>query len=164
MLDLARNAFPEPLALAIEIALTTGMRLGEVCALRWSDLHDDGTISVNRALGKAQGGFYEKDPKTFTSARTIPLTRYTFRMLSVVKEDAYRLLARLGVPQADPYILGHAGARLPPIQPDTARQGLHGVLQDERLSLHVPRPSPHLRDFHDRRGRRRAHRCEPPRP
>ena len=106
MLDIARNAFPEPLAVAIELALTTGMRLGEVCALRWSDLNDNGTISVRRALGKAEGGFYEKDPKTFTSNRTIPLTRYTFMMLSALKDESYRLLTRLGVPQADPYILG----------------------------------------------------------
>ena len=106
MLDLSRRAFPEPLAIAVELALTTGMRRGEVCALRWSDLNDNGTISVRRAMGYAEGGFYEKDPKTFTSARTIPLTRYTFMMLSAIKEDAYRLLTRLGVPQADPYILG----------------------------------------------------------
>ena len=106
MLDLARNAFPEPLAIAIELALTTGMRLGEVCALRWSDLGENGTISVRRALGKAPGGFYEKDPKTFTSTRTIPLTRYTFMMLSAIKDESDRLLNRLGVPQADPYILG----------------------------------------------------------
>ena len=106
MLEMARNAMPEPLAIAVELALTTGMRRGEVCALRWSDLRDDGSITVRRALGYAEGGFYEKDPKTFTSDRTIPLTRYTFMMLSAIKEDAYRLLTRLGVPNADPYILG----------------------------------------------------------
>lgn len=34
MLELARRAQPAPLGIAIELALTTGMRRGEVCALR----------------------------------------------------------------------------------------------------------------------------------
>lgn len=37
MLELARMAQPTPLGIAIELALTTGMRRGEVCALRWSN-------------------------------------------------------------------------------------------------------------------------------
>ena len=37
MLRLAMQAEPQPLGFAVEIALTTGMRRGEVCALRWSD-------------------------------------------------------------------------------------------------------------------------------
>lgn len=106
MLDLAWGAQPSALALAIELALTTGMRRGEVCALRWSDLHEDGTITVTHALGNGKGGFYEKEPKTAGSARTIPLTRHMFTVLKAVREDSRRLLARLGIPAADPYILG----------------------------------------------------------
>ena len=41
---LAMQAKPQPLGFAVEIALTMGMRLGEICALRWSYLYDDGTI------------------------------------------------------------------------------------------------------------------------
>ena len=55
MLRLAMQAEPQPLGFAVEIALTTGMRRGEVCALRWSDLSDDGTITVSHALGKRSG-------------------------------------------------------------------------------------------------------------
>ena len=70
MLRLAMQAEPQPLGFAVEIALTTGMRRGEVCALRWSDLSDDGTITVSRALGNGDGGFYVKEPWTSTPTWT----------------------------------------------------------------------------------------------
>ena len=44
MLCLAMQVEPKPLGFAVEITFTMGMRLGEVCALRWSYLYDDGTI------------------------------------------------------------------------------------------------------------------------
>ena len=79
MLKLARDAQPTPLGFAVELALTTGMRCGEVCALRWSDLNDDGTIAVSHALGNGAGGFYVKPEDVWakhnqTSAPTITFT------------------------------------------------------------------------------------------
>lgn len=107
MLELARAALPNRLALAIEIALNTGMRRGEICALRWSDFNEqDHTISVRRALGHGKGGFYEKSTKTVSSTRTIPLTNYTFTVLNAMHKDSVRMLESLGVTKADPYILG----------------------------------------------------------
>lgn len=64
MLELARKAQPQPLRVAITLALTTGMRRGEVCRLRWGDLGDDQTITVRRAISSEEGGIYAKDPKT----------------------------------------------------------------------------------------------------
>lgn len=106
MLELARMAQPTPLGIAIELALTTGMRRGEVCALRWSDLSDDGTIIVRRALGNGEGGFYVKEPKTDSSCREIPLTQYTFTILAAMKRDTQRNLREARLPLGDPYILG----------------------------------------------------------
>ena len=90
MLELARASEQAPLALAIEIALTTGLRRGEVCALRWSDLGDDGTLTVNHAVGLDNGGVYLKDPKSASSHRTIPLTPRLFAYLSAMKKDFTR--------------------------------------------------------------------------
>lgn len=117
MLLIARRALPEPLSLAIEFALTTGMRRGEVCALRWSDLGDDDTITVNRALGNADGGFYEKEPKTTDSKRTIPLTAFTARTLKAIKEEKERVCKSLGIRFGDPYILGTFGVDSRPYNP-----------------------------------------------
>jgi len=105
MMQLARTAQPQALGMAIELALTTGMRRGEVCALRWSDLNDDCTINVSHALGNGEGGFYLKEPKTPSSIRTIPLTQRTFQTLKAMRADSRRVLGEFGL-SADPFILG----------------------------------------------------------
>lgn len=105
MMRLAVAAQPSPLGMAIELALTTGMRRGEVCALRWSDLGEDGTISVTHALGNGEGGFYEKEPKTQSSRRTIPLTRHTYQALRAMRAESLRQMSQFGL-SGDPYILG----------------------------------------------------------
>ncbi len=117
MLELARRTHPAPLGIAIELALTTGMRRGEVCTLRWSDLSDDGTITVSRALGNGDGGFYVKEPKTSSSLRTIPLTRRTFDMLRLVRADAVRIANEFALPFGDPYILGTQEEKSRPYNP-----------------------------------------------
>lgn len=49
---------------AVAIALYTGMRRGEVCALRWKDVDLDGRIvRVRHAIGKGPDGTYLKRPK-----------------------------------------------------------------------------------------------------
>ena len=120
MLRLAREAQPQPLAIAIELALTTGMRRGEVCALRWSDLNDEGTITVRRALAHADGGYYIKEPKTGSSIRTIPLTPYMRNLLGAMRDDTKHMFERLSAnfKQADPYILGTQTTDSRPYNPD----------------------------------------------
>ena len=117
MLELARRAQPAPMGIAIELALATGMRRGEVCALRWSDLSDDGTITVSRALGNGDGGFYVKEPKTGSSVRTIPLTKHLNTMLSARRRDAERVAREMGVSLGDPYILGTQEEKSRPYNP-----------------------------------------------
>jgi len=117
MLDLAFRAMPNPLAIAIGLALTTGMRRGEVCALRWSDMNEDGTISVARALGNAGGTFYEKEPKTDSSCRTIPLTPSIASALRAIRADKEYVCKSLGVPFGDPYLLGAPGLDSKPYSP-----------------------------------------------
>ena len=105
MMRLAVAAQPSPLGMAIELALTTGMRRGEVCALRWSDLGDDGTVTASRALGNAEGDFCLKESKTQSSRRTIPLTRHTWQALRDMRAESIRKMAAFGL-SGDPFILG----------------------------------------------------------
>ena len=116
MLKLAQEAEPEPLALAVELALTTGMRRGEVCGLRWSDL-GDGTITVNRAISLDSGTPYIKEPKTQGSRRTIPLTKRLYAVLRAVEKDRRYVASELGVPFGDPYILGTPDPKSRPYHP-----------------------------------------------
>lgn len=106
MLALAREAIGQPLGLAIELAFTTGMRRGEVCALRRSDLNDDGSITVSHALGNGEGGFYLKEPKTGSSARTIPLTKSTIARLQAWRRGALQQACEFGYGLGDAFILG----------------------------------------------------------
>ena len=120
MMRLAVAAQPSPLGMAIELALTTGMRRGEVCALRWSDLSDDGTMTVSHALGNGPGGFYVKEPKTGSSVRTIPLTKHLNTTLSARRRDAERVAREMGVSLGDPYILGTQEEKSRPYNPTQA--------------------------------------------
>lgn len=52
MMGLIRSAGTTSLSLAVEIALATGMRRGEICALRWSDLDEDGAPKPQAARGR----------------------------------------------------------------------------------------------------------------
>ena len=64
-------------ALGIKLALLTGMRRGEICALQWADVDlDGGTITVRHAIGEAGGsaGQYLKGPKSGAGVRVIPVT------------------------------------------------------------------------------------------
>lgn len=117
MLELARFAQPNGLAVAIEIALTTGMRRGEVCALRWSDLNDDGSITVRHALGAAPGGYYLKGTKTGKN-RNIPLTKKTLNLLYHIKEGRELRYNELGVPAPEGYICGTDEPEARPYNPD----------------------------------------------
>lgn len=117
MRELVRDRLNEPLGLAVELALTTGMRRGEICGLRWSDLGDDCSISVNRALGEVAGCVYEKEPKTESGRRTIPLTPRLYAYLKAMRKDSARVMREFGVRACDPYILGTQVPDSKPYQP-----------------------------------------------
>ena len=59
----------------VKIMLLCGLRTAEICGLRWSDIDlDKGIIHVNRnRLTSKERGVYEKDPKSKTSKRSVPM-------------------------------------------------------------------------------------------
>jgi integrase len=60
---------------AARIALCSGMRLGEVCALQWKDVDpEELLVRVTKSLGNGTGGTYVKTPKNAYSVREIPMT------------------------------------------------------------------------------------------
>lgn len=64
------------------LALSTGMRQGELLALKWRDVNlDDGTIQVRASLQHAGAGFIFTEPKTKQSRRLIKLPKIAVEAL-----------------------------------------------------------------------------------
>jgi integrase len=79
VLDGARNTV---LYAPVLVAVTTGVRRGELLGLRWSDIDlNAGTLSVNQCLERIKGQVTFKPPKTKTSRRTITLPATTVEAL-----------------------------------------------------------------------------------
>ncbi len=83
----------DPMRLGILLSLYTGMRIGEVCGLKWKDFHEDeGTVTIRRTVqrisdNKGSTIFLIGTPKTQTSARIIPLPGAICKVLSKSKGD-----------------------------------------------------------------------------
>lgn len=93
LLSLLEDMAPSPFRTAVLLAICTGMRRGEICALRWSDVDlDSMEIHVRRSIGLGAAGAYEKPPKTQSGMRTIPIPDM--------------LLQALRTPHSGPYVLG----------------------------------------------------------
>ena len=79
-LDVLDNRIPEEYIykkMPLKMMLLTGVRTGEMSGLRWSDVDfEKGVIHVRRnRLASKECGVYEKDPKTKTSKRDIPMPK-----------------------------------------------------------------------------------------
>lgn len=81
--------------LGIYISLSTGLRIGEICALKWSDINIlEGTITVNRTIERIYvvdgGRRYTKliinTPKTSNSCREIPMSKDLLGLLKPLKK------------------------------------------------------------------------------
>jgi hypothetical protein len=80
--------------LGIYISLTTGLRIGEICGLKWEDIDiASGTISVKRTIERiyiAEGNhkctkLIINTPKTKNALRDIPITKELLTMIKPLK-------------------------------------------------------------------------------
>ena len=84
-----------PIYIPTLLALTTGMRQGEICALKWDNINfSNGTISVVNSLQRLNGKLVIKPPKTDKSIRNISLMDFTIKELKEhrKKQLEYKLL------------------------------------------------------------------------
>ncbi len=84
------------LEVLLTVAVTTGMRHGELTALWWSDItFENGSLHVHRTVNRlgSYGGYHESEPKTAKSNRTIVLP--TFVLEKLQKHRIRQLKARL---------------------------------------------------------------------
>ena len=116
---------------SVLLCLNTGLRLGELCGLRWSDIDvANNTLTVSRTVQRVNFGGYTaltlQDPKTSHSARTIPLPEEMSRFLTKLK----------GNTPSTTYVLTGADA---PMDPRTMQYRFHAFLKRND----IPRQSFH---------------------
>ena len=117
--------------LGIYISLTTGLRIGEICGLKWSDINtDNGTITVNRTIERiyiVEGERKHTEliintPKTKNSCREIPMNKELLAMMKPLKK----------VVNTDFYVLTNEEK---PTEPRTYRNYYHRLM----ARLGIPR-------------------------
>ena len=80
--------------LAYVLALTTGLRRGELLGLRWTDVDlNSRQLHVRRALQRVGGKLRFVEPKTSTSVRVVVVPKLAVRHLAQhrARQDAERL-------------------------------------------------------------------------
>lgn len=78
---------PEPSGSLVWLLVLTGLRIGELLALRWQDLDlHAGLLRVNRTL--YEGHFDE--PKTRSSVRSVPLSAKGLEILTSLKPEMFK--------------------------------------------------------------------------
>jgi integrase len=103
----------------VSLALATGMRRGELLALRWSDVNfTKSVVNVERSLEETRaGGLRFKKPKNNRS-RTIPIGEKTVAMLRAHRVDQLELRMKLGAGKLAPEALVFADHEDKPIGPN----------------------------------------------
>lgn len=88
---------PSVFNLAIYLSMYCGLRIGEVCALQWKDIHlDQETISISKTLIRMQNKLIPENhkteiiiqqPKTMSSIRLIPIPSFIVPILKQYKDE-----------------------------------------------------------------------------
>ena len=107
---------PDVFKLAILISLYTGLRIGEVCALRWRDISlPGGLIAVKRTMRRIQSlsedanqktQLYVGTPKSQCSVRNVPLSnRLVYHLSLFARDDDSFFLSGAGFEHTEPRTL-----------------------------------------------------------
>ena len=88
---------PNVYNLSVLLSMYCGLRIGEVCALQWKDIHlDQGTINISKTLIRMQNKINPEEnkteiviqqPKTDSSIRTIPIPSFLLPLLNKYKDE-----------------------------------------------------------------------------
>lgn len=114
---LIRAAEGTRLYVPVMVAATTGLRRGELLALRWRDVDlDRGALAVTQSLEQTRAGLRFKEPKTKRSRRTITLPSLTVEALRAHKVDQIeeRLMMGKGYTDNGLVFANHDGSPISP--------------------------------------------------
>lgn len=103
--------------IAYFLALTTGMRKGEILALRWQDIDfDNQLLYVTQSLSRGEKGYKLSDPKTAAGKRKITIDKETLEALRQHKhkQDKERMISDHLWQDHDLVIASSIGTPVPP--------------------------------------------------
>lgn len=87
----------DPLAALWRLAVLTGMRRGELLALRWDDVDlERGAVTVRRTITRGKDGVVFVEPKTVAGKRTIDIDVQTINALKAHRRDQSERRLQLG--------------------------------------------------------------------
>lgn len=97
-LETLKEHAPYQMYVAFRVMAFTGMRKGELVALKWSDVDfENGTISINKTVAFNNAGkFHIQTPKTRKSIRTISIDDTTLNALKTWKNELRKELFKQG--------------------------------------------------------------------
>ena len=97
-LEILKEHAPYQMYVAFRVMAFTGMRKGELAALKWSDVDfENGTISINKTVAFNNAGkFHIQTPKTRKSIRTISIDDTTLNALKTWKNELRKELFKQG--------------------------------------------------------------------
>jgi len=114
---------PMPWGLLIRLAIGTGLRRGEICAIKWTDVDlPTGTIRVSRATAEHGRLLVVGAPKSLAGVRTIILPS------SLAQELRALALTVSKKPPVNDYVLGRF------LRPSSASRGVARILSKAKLS------------------------------
>jgi integrase len=138
--DVLAKLSGRPIWLMAAVGLGTGMRRGELLALRWKDLDfDAATLRIEQSLEQTKGGLKFKTPKTRTGRRQIslPLSIVTELRTHRRRQSEARLAMGLGKHGDDALVFCQAdGSPLLPNSVSTEWRRVVGALKLPKVSLH----------------------------
>lgn len=114
------------------LAVHTGLRLGELCALKWEDVDlVDGTVRVYKTLQRIDGKLQMKSPKTKNSERIVTLLSNTITFLKELKKKHMERKLKYGV-ELD-FVLDWEDGR--PMDPHYVSQHFPKVLKEKNIPI-----------------------------
>lgn len=140
--------------LPILLAIKTGMRLGEICAIRWENVNlDTANISVTHALQRQGKNLVLKEPKTAKSRRNIPIPGDLVTELKKVSHQhkANRLAFGAGYDQRG-FVCAWEDGR--PLEPVWVGKEWRSIIKDDKQRSEKKKTDRHIPDgvrFHDLR-------------
>ena len=131
LLEVARGHQLEGLLM---VALTTGMRHGELAALRWNDINfDNSSLHIHRNVSYlAKYGFVESEPKTVRSRRKIILPHFVVDALKRHRENQDETRMKAGDTWYDlDLVFCNSYGRF--LNPDALLRSFHKLLAEAEL-------------------------------